>query len=161
LDGEALIKYSYPKWTNFAVLGGVAFANTPDHQDGLGVAEAVYEYPFKGFELYGNAKLVSGGDTTLFAVAVGGSVDIVQGFQLIGDFTLPFSGKNTYSTSTGNTGRDEIYGVALRYTLPGHTKGSLSFDAGITNGLGGSTGFSLTPSLSSSVGLFVAATCRF
>jgi len=160
-DWEALLKYSYPQISNLALFGGLSVANTPAHRDVFGVVEAAYQYQFRALVLYGNAKLVTGSDTTVFSLGAGASYDLGDGFQLIGDFTWPLSDDTTYSTTTGAAERDVLYGAALRYALPGFAPGQLTLDAGLTNALGGSSGFSVTPSLGSTVGLYLAATYRY
>jgi hypothetical protein len=161
VDGEALLKYADPQCPHLALLAGAAAANTPAHRDVFAVGEAVYQYPFQALTVYGNAKILTGSDTTVFAIGLGASYNLGSGFEVIGDLSWPLTGDPTYSTSTGSSERDVLFGAAVRYFVPGITPGQLSVDAGLTNALGGSTGFGLTPSLGSSVGLFVAATYRF
>jgi autotransporter-associated beta strand protein len=100
-------------------------------------------------------------DSTLTGLSAGFDAALGQGLHLIGDGTVLVSGNNTYSTATANRERRGTYGVALRYTPPGQQRNPFSVDLGITNAIGTTTAFSMTPALGNNIGFYAAATVRF
>lgn len=160
-DIEGLVRYAVPTIPNLTIAAGASIPNTPAQDSPFLTSEIIYGIPNQGVDLYIGAKGVFRRDSTIAAVAGGFNAHLAEGFSVVGDITLPFTGRNTYSTSTGANQRRAIYGAALRYMPTTTTREQWSIDLGVTNGTGGTTGFSLTPALGNSVGVFAAATVRF
>lgn len=94
------------------------------------------------------------GRRSIFTLGGGVSYRVNSDFSLFGDIQGPIGTDNTYSTNTGaRTGR-EIWGVGFRYH-PEAFGNRASVDFGVTNGLGSTTGYSMTPGLADSAAFFV------
>jgi|GEM_PF-5961613 len=160
-DLEAQIKYSPAEIPQLGLMGGVSLPNTPAHHDAFGTASAVYAFPLHPVTLYAGAKGVFGKDTTLFGITGGLDYDLSEGFHVVADGALVLTGDNVYSTATGNSERTSLFGAALRYS-PVH-QGSMawSVDLGVSNSIGGTTGFELTPSTGGNTGLYASLDVRF
>jgi hypothetical protein len=160
-DYEAQLKYAIPSVSGLALMGGFSAPNTPAHHTLFGTASALYSYPLQPVNLYAGAKGVFGSNTSLVALCLGFDYKFQADFHLVGDGALVVTGDNTYSTSTGNAERSSLYGVAVRYSPSQAGLLRWSVDLGVTNALGGTSGFELTPSLGSTPGIYVAASVRF
>lgn len=79
--------------------------------------------------------------------------------SVVGDVTGLLSGDNSYSPLTGELVRQMVWGAGLRYTL---SRGAheMSVEVGATNGLGSSTGLSMTPGLGGSTSVYAALSYR-
>ena len=160
-DIEAMLKYSSPMLSGLALAGGVSLPNTPAQNNAFFTGEALYQLPVTGADIYLGAKGVFRQDSTIVGLAAGFSVHAGPGLDLIGDFTGIVTGNNTYSTSTGALQRRPVYGLGLRFNTFVVPKQTITVEGGITNGIGGTTGFSLTPGLGNSVGAYLSASVRF
>lgn len=161
-DMEAMLKYAPAQVKGLMVGAGVSLPNTPAQNNAFATAEAMYHAPTTGVDVYLGAKGVFRKDSTLAGICGGFDAHIAQGTDFIGDLTVPVTGHNTYSTSTGAQERHVVYGAALRFTPQMvQMRQNVSFDLGVTNGLGGTTGFSLTSALGNSIGIYAAATIRY
>ncbi len=102
--------------------------------------------------MYINPKFVALHDNSLFGISFGGSVDVGSGLSVFGDWTPLFDGDNTLSTTDGSPNRQSLYAVGVRFAklAPG-----LSIDLAYTNMVGATSGFSLTPSLGKTGGLYL------
>ena len=160
-DMEAMVKYAVPQSNGLMVGAGVSLPNTPAQTHVFATGEAIYHFPTQGADLYLGGKGVFRKDSTLAGISGGFDVHAAPALDVIGDLTWPVTGHNTYNTSTGALERRAVYGVGLRFTPTMQMRQSVSFDLGVTNGIGGTTGFSLTPALGNSFGVYVGATMRY
>ena len=158
--GDFVIKYGFPGVVDYAIEAGVGYSSTPAQEQ---VVETVvggtagYSIT-SGVRVYVNPKLITLIDNPIFAVAIGASVDVAPGISLFGDWTPYVSGTNSLSTIDGSTSTDQLYAIGIRFTklTPG-----LSLDLAYTNIVGQSYGFSVTPSLGDTGGLYVGLTYGF
>lgn len=160
-DIEALVKYAVPQSNGLMIAAGGSLPNTPAQNKLFGVVEAAYRFPTREADFYLGGKEVFRKEAL---AGIFGGVDfrVAPGFDVVGDVTVPVTGHNTYSTDTGSLARRVVYGAAVRYSPAGNSKTTpFTVDVGITNGLGATTGFSLTPALGDSVGLFIAVGIRY
>jgi hypothetical protein len=160
-DIEGMLKYSVPSMPNLMIAGGISLPNTPAQNQAFGTAEAVYGFPTANATFYLGARGAFRQDSSIVGISGGFDARLGQGMDLVGDVTGIVSGRNTYSTNDGGLQRRPVYGVALRFSPQTTSRQQLSFDVGITNGIGGTTGFSLTPSLGNSFGFMLGATLRY
>jgi hypothetical protein len=77
--------------------------------------------------------------------------------SLVGDYTPLLSGDNTRDTITGGLMRRDVYGVAIRFETADER---FLLDLGYTNGVGSTTGFSLTPGLGGSGAFYLSVRAR-
>lgn len=163
-DVEALLKYSVAMpgmGGSWAFVGGFAFPNTPAQKGSAEVAELLFQYPLQnGVDFYGGAKGVFKSNSNIAALCAGIDVNLGNNLHLIGDGNFAFTGENTYTTQWGLRARGSTYGAALRYNFK-QDRSQLGLDLGVTNALGGSTGFSMTPNLGDTVGIYAALNVRF
>jgi hypothetical protein len=161
-DFEALLKYAVPQSGGLMIAGGISAPNTPAQNTPFGVAEAAYKFPINGADLYLGAKGAFRSNSTQVGAYAGLDARLSPGFDFIADFTAPFTGNNTYSTSSGNGQRRVVYGAGFRFEPLQQGNGTkFNIDLGITNGIGGTTGFSLTPALGNSIGVYGGVGVRF
>jgi len=160
-DLELLFKYVSPDSKGLMIAGGFALPNTPAQNQLFGTGEAVYHVPTRMADVYLGAKGVFKDTDALAALCGGIDARIASGFDIIGDVAAPVAGFNTYNTTTGARERKLVYGAALRFNPSGMNRGNFGVDLGITNGLGGTTGFSMSAALGNSVGAYAALTVRY
>jgi len=158
--GDFLVKYRLRGTIDTALELGIGYSDTPAQEQVLEtVASLSAGYAVTdGVRLYVNPKLVTLLDNPLFAVGVGAVVDVAPGISLFGDWTPYVSGNNTLSTTDGSMDKDQLYAVGIRFTKlwPG-----LTLDLAYTNIVGETYGFSLTPSLGNTGGLYVGLAYGF
>ena len=159
-DGEVSLKYKVDAGVPVSVQAGLAYVQTPAQQDRLETtlgASAEWE-PTKGVRLYANPRAVFLDNNSIFGFGLGFSAKIVQGIDLLGDWTPILSGDNTVDMQTGQRDRGELYSIGLSFNdlIP---KGAV--DLGITNATGSTTGSSLTPTLGGAPSLFLRLSYRF
>jgi hypothetical protein len=158
-DGNFVLKYKLPGSFDASIEAGVGYADTPAQEQRVATllgASAGYSV-FKGARVYVNPKFVALQDNSLFAVSVGAVVDVAPGISLFGDWTPLFDGTNAVSEIDGSGSRQQLYAVGIRFnSLVPH----LSLDLGYTNMIGETYGFSLTPSLGNTGGLYVGLNYR-
>lgn len=106
-----------------------------------------------------NPKAVILKENALVGVGMGLAARVGSAWTLIADCTPLVTGDNTRSTIDGGKIRRTTYGAALRYNAREFGDG-VTVDLGWTNGLGSSTGTSLTPGLGDAKALYVAVTAR-
>lgn len=152
-DVELQAMYAPAEWKGFMVAAGVSKPSTPNQDEAFFTARGVYGYHFDGFDGYLGASGVFREDSTLAAITVGVESKPSHGFSVLGEFNGVVTGDNTYN-SNGQTRRVSTYGVGVRYRKP-ESVDMMSFLLAWTNGLGSTTGFSLTPGLNNSGALFV------
>ena len=160
-DLEAQLKYVSPTFPNLSVSAGASLPNTPAQDKLFGTAQAIYEVPLNKASLYFGAKGVFRQDSTIVGISGGFAFRAAEGFELIGDVTGILSGETSYNTGSGNREHRAVYGLGIRYTPKTVGRQQFSLEGGITNGLGGSTGFSMTPALGNTVGAYFGASVRY
>lgn len=164
-DLEAYVRYAPALASGLAITGGVSLPNTPAQDQAFATGSVVYALPIEasGSKFYIGARGVFRSDSTIVGIGGGFDAGLGYGLHLVGDVTGIVSGDNTYSTATGTLQRRAVWGVGLRYQTPTMSRElyDLSLEAGVTNGIGGTTGFSLTPSLGNSIGIYAGVTVRF
>jgi hypothetical protein len=160
-DIEAMLKYSPPELNGLSLSAGVSQPNTPAQKNAFFTGEALYRLPITGADVYLGAKGAFRNNSSIVGISGGFSAHAAPGLDFIGDVTGIITGNNTFSTSTGNKLRRAVYGLGLRFSTFVVPKQSLTFEAGITNGIGNTTGFSLTPALGNTIGFYLSAGMKF
>jgi hypothetical protein len=94
------------------------------------------------------------GRRSVFTLGGGVAYRFNSDFAIFGDIQYPIGTDNTYNTNTGLRREQEVWGVGFRYS-PQAFSNRISLDIGVTNGLGSTTGYSMTPALSGSAAFFV------
>jgi hypothetical protein len=146
---------------SIAGLLGVAFPATPAQNQAiltLGASGSFQAHDRIVFVL--NPRAMFQEDNITIGVGVGASARLGQGLALIGDWTFIAAGNNTRSTSTGAMIRRNVWGAALQWSSTTPEGLAVSLDLGYGNALGLTTGFSLTPGLGRSDGLYLALVAR-
>lgn len=163
-DVEGFVRYKPATLMGLSLQGGLSVPNTPAQDQAFATAAINYELPLQntqGAAFYVGTRGVFREGSNLIGIGGGFSASLGMGLDLVGDFTGIVTGQNTYSTTTGQRIRTAIYGVGLRYQTPSAGLYDISWNAGVTNGYGGTTGFSLTPGLGSSVAFYAGLSVRF
>lgn len=162
-DFELYAKYAVAAVPGLTVTGGVSFPDTPAQDKQFVTAAAMYALPSEGqsHRLYVGAKAAMRADSNIWAVCGGFSAPIGSGIELVGDVTGIVRGNNTISTTSGARTKRAVFGVGLRYT-PKLAEGApgASVTLGLSNGLGSTTGFSLSPALGGSMALTLGVSVR-
>lgn len=159
-DLEAMLKAKCPTMPGLMFGAGVSIPNTPAQQNAFFTAEALYGVTEQNVSFTIGPRGVFRKDSTLIGLGAGFDMKLGGGVSLVGDATGILTGHNTYSVNTAEARREWIYGLALSYQGRGFGSG-YTLEAGITNGTGVTTGFSLTPSLGHSMGLYVGLTFHY
>lgn len=155
-DAEILLKIASRGAGSAAGLIGISFAGTPAQNSAALTLGATAALPARsGPVLFLNPRAIFLDGNSIIGFGAGAEIPITKGLAIVGDYTPVINGRNTRDTSTGELRRTDIYGVAVRYALSSRST-QMSIDMGYTNGLGSTTGFSLSPGLGSS-GAFYAA----
>ncbi len=160
-DLELMFKSVPTEGRGLMLAGGLALPHTPASHQLFGTAQAVYNVPVSFADAYLGAKGVFRDTAALGALCAGLDVHVGSGFNLVGDVAFPVVGTNTFNTTTGVAERKVVYGAALRFAPFAANRGNMSLDLGVTNALGGTTGFSMSAALGNSVGVYAAASLRF
>jgi len=159
-DEELSLKYRVNAEFPVSVQAGLAYVQTPAQDDRLaGTLGASAEYEIQpGLHVYANPRVVFLDNNSIFGFGLGASFRVVDGIDLIADWTPILSGQNVIDMQTGNRSRGELYSAGLRFR---HIVPNGTLDIGVTNAIGSTTGASLTPTLGGSPALFVRASYRF
>jgi len=155
-DIELTAKYGTKVYGKYAVSGqvGLALPNTPAQQSAHITLAASGSYsPCASFNLYVNPRAVLITDNSIVGIGLGGSVKLSNNLYWIADYTPILAGNNTLDLGTGNQKSRDIYGIGMRYIS---TNSKMSLDIGWTNGLGYTTGSSLTPGIGNSSAWYIA-----
>ena len=159
-DAELLAKLRTPQHPDWAVELGVSAPNTPAQNGTYLTTQFLYQRPLGSrATLVFVPKAVFVKDNPLIAIGGGASVRLGNTLQVIGDITGLVSGDNTRSIFSGDKQRGEVWGLALRFTSRSASH-DVMVDLGVTNGIGGTTGFSLTPGLSGSAAVYLSILLR-
>lgn len=162
-DIELYVRHS-PKELQGVTLGaGIAFPNTPAQDKPFLTYSGAYEFPVEGSQIrfFLGARGVARSDSSIFGISGGFAAPFGEGFELVGDITAIVSGVNTLDVNNGDKIRRAVYGLGLRYTpktVDQNFQGSFFF--GFTNGLGLTTGTSLSSSLSNRPALTLGVSIR-
>ena len=159
-DGNFVLKHSFPGCMSTSLEVGLGYADTPAQERKLAtLLGASMGYGIvSGCRVYVNPKLVELQDNALFAVSLGAVVDVVPGVSLYGVWTPLFDGTNAVSEIDGSGSRQQLYAFGVRFDK--WMKG-VSVDVGVSNMIGQTYGFSLTPSLGNTAGGYVSLNYRF
>lgn len=159
-DVELLGKWRPRSYPHAAFTLGLSAPDTPAQNSVYLTAQALYQRPLGSHVVaHFAAKGVFVKDDPIVGIGGGGSLRLSDTLQLVADITGIVSGNNTRSVFTGGKMRREVWGFALRFR-PHSNSNDLTVDVGVTNGTGGTTGFSLTPGLSGSAAVYVSLACR-
>jgi hypothetical protein len=159
-DEELALKYKVDSVIPVSAQVGLSYVHTPAQTDRLAAtlgASAEYA-PQPGLRFYANPRAVLLDKNSIVGFGLGASLRVVEGIDLIGDWTPILAGQNSIDTQTGTRSRGQLYSVGLRFRkfVPNGT-----LDVGVTNAVGSTTGDSLTPTVGDSPSLFVRASYRF
>lgn len=160
-DIEALVRFAPASLKCVTLSLGGSLPNTPAQDQAFLTGSAILNHPFEKGSFYFGGSGVFREDSSLIGISGGVSFQLSEELAIIGDATAVVSGENTYNTSNASEERRHVFGLGLRFTPRGMGSRLASFDLGITNGIGGSTGFALTPALGRSYAFFAGATVRF
>lgn len=159
-DFEAAVKYQLEELPNAAVMVGFSAPRTPAQKEIVATAQFLYHRELGSqTTIYFTPKAVFLEDNPLVGIGGGASVRISDDLEVVGDITGIVAGNNTRSILTGAKQRREIWGVVLRYT-PFREQDHFSVSLGATNGMGPTTGTSLTPGLGGSTAFTLGITYR-
>lgn len=157
---EFLAKFRPMHTTSIAAEVGFTVADTPAQKDVFFSGQLPMEQQLgHRLTLYLVPKAVLITDNALVALGGGLHVRVTNQVAVVGDVTGMLTGDNTRSAFTGDRESAEVWGVAIRYT-PNPLNYSFTMDLGVTNGLGSTTGFSMTPGLGGSAAFYFGATFR-
>ncbi|MCW5942862.1 MAG: hypothetical protein KIS66_11550 [Fimbriimonadaceae bacterium] len=162
-DFEIYAKYAITALPGLTVTGGVSFPDTPAQDKQFVTAAAMYAVPNPGqsHRLYVGAKAAMRADSNIWALCGGFAAPVGNGVEIVGDVTGILRGNNTIGTDSGNRTKRAVFGLGLRYT-PKLAEGTptASVTLGLSNGLGSTTGFSMTPALGGSMALTLGVSVR-
>jgi len=159
-DVELTAKYATRQSGKYALSYqfGLGMPHTPSQVSPVMTAGIAGSYsPCSYLDLYINPRTSLITDNAIVGLGVGAKLKLAKGFSLIGDYTAIIGGANTIALSTGTPRSHDVYGAALRYT-PG--KGQFSIDLGYSNGIGSTTGSSLTPGLGNDGAFYLSLNMR-
>ncbi|MCW3055015.1 MAG: hypothetical protein JWN14_4185 [Chthonomonadales bacterium] len=163
-DVELLARYRFlhadPESSKVSVTGlvGVGLPSTPDRTAASVTLGLSASTSFKRrVTLTLNPRAVLLENDVLVGIGIGAQVTLAKGVSLVGDYTPILSGDNTRNTVNGGLMRRDIYGAAFRFSS---SDSNVFFDLGYTNGLGSTTGLSLSPGLQGSGAFYFAITAR-
>ncbi len=154
-DLELTAKYGVTQAGKSAISGqiGVGLPNTPAQKSAhltLGLAGSMSVA--SGVDVYINPRVVFITDNSIIGLGIGGKAKLSRQISLIADYTPILSGANTIDATTGTQRSHDVYGAALRFLT---NNGAVSIDLGWTNGVGFTTGSSLTSGLGNSSAFYV------
>lgn len=159
-DFEAAVKYQLEELPNAAVMVGFSAPRTPAQKEVVATAQFLYHRELGSrATVYFTPKAVFVEDNPLVGIGGGASVRISDDLEAVGDITGLVAGNNTRSIFTGAKQRREVWGVVVRYT-PFREQDHFSVSVGATNGMGLTTGTSLTPGLGGSTAFTLGITYR-
>lgn len=159
-DIELMARYQVPMVQGLTVDAGVAFPHTPAQDEAFFTAAAVYQVPSKVGDVYLGAKGVFREDSEIYALTAGAAIPAGKHLEVVGDVTVPIRGRNTLSTTTARGAEGALVGLGVRYA-PNYRGLPLVYEFGLTNAVGRTTGFSLTPSLGESYGFYFGVGVKF
>jgi hypothetical protein len=159
-SGELLIKYRLPISFDASIEAGLDDSNTPAQPAKVATVVGVSAgFPIaQGLSGYINPKLIALQSNTLVGISLGATYKIDRTFSIFGDWTPLVSGDNTLSSSTGDRQRVSLYSAGIRIN---NLAPKLDLDLAVTNATGQTTGFSLTPNLGNTAGLYAGISYRF
>jgi hypothetical protein len=160
-DAELLVRYMPPNAAGCAAEFGVSLSDTPAQKDAFPTVQLLHQRdlgPSLALTLAPRAVFIE--DNTLVGIGGGLAWKLTDTGQLVADVTAIVHGDNTYSTDTGARVRRAVWGVALQMRPSGGDRDTI-VALGITNGLGGTTGMSLTTGLGGSLAGFFSFGCRY
>lgn len=159
-DFEAAVKYRFEELPHAAVMVGFSAPRTPAQKEVVATAQFLYHRELGSrTTIYFTPKAVFVEDNPLVGIGGGASVRISDNLEAVGDIAGIVAGNNTRSIFTGAKQRREVWGVVIRYT-PFREQDHLSVSVGATNGMGITTGTSLTPGLGGSTAFTLGITYR-
>lgn len=159
-DFETLVRYSVPTMQGVTVSLGSSVPNTPAQNKPFATAGVVFKAPSTKANLYVGASGVFRKDSTLIGLSGGAQAWLSPELSFVADVTLVTTGNNTFSTTTAQRQRRHVFGAGLRFS-PNSPTLNATIDVGVTNAIGGTSGFALTPALGKSMALYIAGTVRF
>jgi hypothetical protein len=153
-DFEFFVRHSVEQLDYLTLSAGVSFPSTPAQNAPFFTYGASYSVPLSQVEglspmLHLNARGVARDKANMFGIGGGVSVPLQNGLEAFGDLSFLLTGNNTINSATGQKLRRAIWGAGIRYTPTGPEFQSMrmGFYALFGNGLGLTTGTSLTPAL--------------
>ncbi len=155
-DLELTGKYATKMSGKYSLSGqvGLSFPNTPAQKSThltLGASAGVS--PVSNFNVYLNPRAVLITNNSLFGLGLGATFKMSSTVTWFAEYTQMLAGSNTIDINTGDLKTRGIYGVGVRYLVANH---KISVDLGWTNGLGFTTGSSLTPGIGDSSAWYAA-----
>jgi|GEM_PF-1368306 len=155
-DVEVSAKYATQVAGKYGIgfQAGIGLPNTPFQKSTqLTVGATGTVAAGSSLNLYVNPRAVLLTDNSILGIGLGASVKLSQQLSWIGDYTPIISGSNSVDPFTGDSRRRDIYGFALRYVT---MSSNVTLDLGWTNGMGTTTGSSLTPGFGNSAAWYVS-----
>lgn len=150
-DLELQVRYKLADFDEFLLIGGISLPNTPSTNTPGLTGGVIYQVPLEDFDFRVGVRFLATTDTGLAGATFAAGIPLGEGLSLSAEATTIFAGNNTRNTTTGNAERRLVYAFALNY----QASDRLSFEAGVTNSLGSTTGFALSSSLNSSPAIFI------
>lgn len=163
-DLEFYARYAPTEINRLVLMGGVSFPNTPSQDQPFATFAATYGLPTQDgrFNVYVGGRGVLRSDSSLVGVSGGAEVTVADNFQVFGDITGIVHGNNTRDTVTGLEMRQAVWGLGVRYNFMSTSEDGLngSIFALFGNGLGTTTGMSLSSALGNRPALTVGFSLR-
>lgn len=159
-DVELTAKYATRQSGKFALSYefGLGLPHTPSQVSPALTAGISGSYsPCSYMDLYINPRTALITDNSIVGIGAGAKLKVARGFYFIGDYTAIIGGANTIAVSSGTPRSHDVYGGALRYSPD---NGHFSIDLGYSNGIGSTTGTSLTPGLGNSGAFYLSLNLR-
>lgn len=153
-DFELMTKLRSAEHPNVALAAGIAFPDTPAQKVATVTAGLLCEAPIGSHVTVNFAPRMAAVRTPIVGIGGGLTVRISRNLSVLGDVTGIVGGHNSYSILTGRQVRQEVWGLGVRY-IRDCGGGQWNIDLGVTNGLGGTTGFSLSPGLGGSAAVYL------
>ena len=145
--------YAPTRIPGLLLMAGASLPQTPKQKGAFIVSGAVFRFPFKGGNAYLGSKSMIRQDSDLAAVTAGAEMEFQPGWSILCEYNAIYVGKNTFNLA-GQSKRVNTYSAALRYRFGSPEAGGFAL-LGITNALGSTTGFSLSPGLNNSNAIFL------
>jgi hypothetical protein len=158
-DVEGFLRYRPAEYPGTSLQVGVAFPDTPAQRGAFvtvgGTAERALGSHVR-LVLHPRIVFV---ERPIVGIGAGVSVKLSDRVEVVGDGTAVINGWNTYSVATGRTRAQPLWSGGVRVSLGGEGQG-MWLTAGVTNALGATTGFGLSPGLGGSASAYVGLTVR-
>ncbi|MFQ5808925.1 MAG: hypothetical protein ACE5JM_04820 [Armatimonadota bacterium] len=158
-DVEARVKARliHRKTATLSAIAGLEISDTPPEHDTHFALHLPFTVERKRTAAHIVPRVVFLEDNTVSSVGLGLEHMATDRLTLMGELTPNIGGANT-TNALGLLSDDSVWGVGLRWTASEDSTGSWQIDAGVTNGRGQTSSFSVTPGILNSTAFYVGTT---